>query len=270
LTTKDYKLVARLRDKMGDNPTKVVDTTDKGKVIYLDGVATTVTDQHLGLVVADQSKWTWTDDELLSQINSSRIQLFKGRKTDNLQLSEFEDECVLLQARIELVTQLATNSTKYAKYNLVNTEVARTSPDEYLTLARGLKSMLKDMLEEGNDSDDIGATVQQGFTTRFDRQRGEYAQEKFLNVPNNIPFDLSVCSTGIQIDIHRTFIPNYQFHLLKKGIEPFEGDIIHVFEDLTDFRLIDENVSSGNTYRYTLIVTDMNGKTNKQSKTILY
>ena len=269
-------LISRLRIKMGDNPTRVVNEKDENKTIYvLDStsqvfVAKIANLSDCGKFCFDTEKVIWTDAEYREQLNSARVILFKGMVKTLEMLTEFEEEALLTVAKIEFLKVLAVDATRYAKYTTVNTQVEKTTPEQFMTMAVSLNKMLRDMLRDGSPDSSIEMdSVTEGIIKRFDRNRGMYVSEKHDTPPIELPFLVTKEATGIRIRMRALFIPDYANHYIAKGVEPNEGTPFANFYRLQDMDFVDTDVISGITYRYTLFMYDVNGNLTKTSQVVM-
>ena len=270
MTSAEQSLVSQLRQKMGDNPTRVVALADVDTTVFIDNVEVVCTGTDVGRICLDVAKTVWDTSEYLTIINSARVQLFKN-KVDNVNnLTEFELECVLLKSRILLLHDLSVNSTKYARYSVHSTSYEKTPAEQYLRIAQSLESYLTNMISEGDGgSSDISVkTVTEGVILRYDRTRGITVPTKFDTDPPLPAINLENLATGIQVQLRRVFISDFSYGFIKKGVSPNEGDIIFTFENLKDYKILDEVVTENTIYRYTVFIQDIMGNINSRSKDI--
>src|ERR1035437_272583 len=118
MTAVEVSLVYRLREKMGDNPTRLVVAGDVATTVYIDGVDVVAQNSDVGKTCSKVSDQVWSDNEYFDEINSQRTLIFKGKKSNNTFLSDLEQEILLLASRVAFIEQLAVNSARYAKYKI--------------------------------------------------------------------------------------------------------------------------------------------------------
>lgn len=278
MTTREKQLVARLRKKMGDNPTTLVASGDIGSTVYLWDestelfVATVALAEHVGLTCAETSEWVWTDDEHYDELVSARVVLFKGKLTSLENITEIEEEIIILKAKANFLRNLMLDSARYAKYNLRDTSAEKTSPQEYLDMARAIENYIKQLLDEGagDESEDIGAKITQGFITRYSREHDMILPAKYDSDPPLLPFSLSQDSKGIYITIRRIFYTDFNAIFIKKGVSPDTGTTIKTLQVLKDWTILDEDVESGVTYLYTVVNEDINGNQTEKTEEITF
>lgn len=245
MTDKETNLVSRLRSKVSDNP--------------LDAE----TSQPL------LNQQIWTDDELLAELNSARVTVFKGKKSDLSLLTEFEYEIVVLQANINLNYQLAQNSARYVKYTLNNANVQKCSPQEFIQIATALQQSLTNLLDEGSDTSDIGKVVVQDTLRRFSKIDNAIVPTKYDSLPALPPFSVENTPQGVKINIGYTFIPDYRTHYVRKEWGGGKT-ILYNSSALMADSIIDTSVIDGSTYTYTLYLENINGKSSTKSISIKY
>lgn len=253
MTTVETELISILRDKIADNPVKVIDGVESGTQ-----------------EVADTENQIWTNTELLRILNTSLTLMFKGRISSVDDLSDYDQVLVTLQANIELLYMLAQDSARYAKYTVRDVDVEKRSPGEFLDMAEALENRLEKLANESPTSETSGVTVSQSFTRR--KGTDLYTQLDVMKPtkyqpPANLPtFKLTSVTTGVEIKIGYAFVPDYSYHLIKRT----DVGILEEYYSLEELTYIDTTAVTATTYEYELQVFGLNGNYTSKKESITY
>jgi len=253
MTTVETSLIEILRDKIADNPVKVIDASPSG------------TEE-----IADTDNQIWSDTELLRILNTSLTLMFKGRVSSVDDLSDYDQVLVTLQANIELLYMLAQDSARYAKYTVRDVDVEKRSPGEFLDMAEALENRLGKLANESPTAETSGVTVSQSFTRR--KGTDVYTQLDVMKPqkyapPANLPtFKLTSVATGVEIKIGYAFIPDYSYHLIQRT----DIGLLEEYFVLEELTYIDTTAVTATTYEYALQVFGLNGNYTSKKETITY
>lgn len=266
MTSLELELIASLRRKIGDLPTRVVTTDDIGSTIYIDGQPSIATANDVNKVTWDTSKQIWSDSELLSEIYDTFYILFTD-KTALTELSEIEKRILILSTRIELTLQLATDAARYIKYTAQSINVEPVSPAEFINLAKALSETLNQIKDEYYQSD--LNTIQSALIKFQDRFDGLSYPTDYSPTPKLPGFEVTLLDSPLRVEIKiiYKFVVDFNYILLKKYI----GAVSTILEEYTVLRdtiYIDEDIVSGNDYKYELILITRNNEPYSISKTI--
>lgn len=273
MTTNEKDLISRLRAKMGDNPTRIIVTDDIGETLIIDGVSTVITSEEVGQQAQKVEEYIWTDEEHLAILNTAFVQLFKT--TPDLEtLSDYVTEVVVLKAQINLVYILATDATRYLKYNTRDVDVEKMSPTQFLALNKALINYLKELIASDSSSDpEVKSNegfVHQSIIQRYDAVSDSVIDSRYNPPQESLAFVLSSVTTGVNIAIKYSFISNYREHFLLREDSLGTREVLKTFYSLQTEDYVDETAVDGETYTYELHVTNMNTQTVYTSSGITY
>jgi hypothetical protein len=240
----DAVYIARVRSKIGDNPTREDGTLDVDKCV-------------------------WSDDEVNEELRSARVTLFKGKRSSNSELSEPEAEMVVLGATINLIHVLAVNSGRYAQYTVREVKVERLSPSEWLHMAEALQTRLDRLIEDTDTTVEMGPMVHQSVILLHDKTQDKVVPGRFMKYPSAIPFTLTATATSVTVKIADVFIPTYFRHFLKKSANVYPESIVATWNVLTPLEWVDTDVVEGVTYTYTMCIEDLNLQLTSTSSTVV-
>ncbi len=267
LTTKEIELVALLRQKVGDLPTRVVVLADVDTTIYIDGVESTAVVGDVGQITWNTSLQIWSDAELVNEIMDSLIILYKGEKTSLETLLLIEEKIIILATRIELTLQLAMDAVRYVRFKALSVEATPVSPSELVNQAKFLQQQFDKIIEEVDD-ETLGGVVQQAAFRVIDRHEDLTVPTEY-SPPQKIPaFTLTEVVPTIEIFIPYTFIADYKSHFIKKTITGGSTNILVEFYTLKEQTYVDEDVLVATEYTYELFVQSLNGELTSVSQSI--
>lgn len=258
MTQLELELIASLRRKIGDLPTRIITADDVGHTVYIEGVPSIATTSDINKVTWDSSKQIWSDSELLSELYDSFYILFnnKGSLED---LTEIEKRILILSARIELILQLATDAARYIKYTAQSINVEPVSPAEFINLAKALSETLDQLKDEYYNSD--LNTIQSAIIKFHDRFSGLSYPTDYSPTPKLPGFEVSLSSVPLQVEINikYKFVVDFNYILLKKYVDNV-STILEEYTVLKDATYIDTDILSGKTYKYELILITRNNE----------
>ena len=267
-TTSELALIYDLRIKLGDTPTKVLTSSDVGSTAYIQGVPFVVATADIGKDVDDLTKQIWNDSEYYSNLSTSLALTFKGKRENFENLPLFEKAVLTISAQIVFTYELAYVSSRYTKYKMRDVDVQKTSPEEFISMAKALKDYLDSVLDEGSDSGEIGNTVRQAVIRRFDKMDATMKPEIYQPDVKVLEFFLTLNSSNqVVIDIPYSFIVDYHSHFIKRYGDDGEN-VVADYDTLKTEQYIDTEVVTG-TYIYRVYVESVNGELYYKEKTIV-
>lgn len=215
----------------------------------------------------------WSDPEILAELNSARVLLFKGKVLTLETLNEIEEELLLLQGAVNFTYTLAMNATRYARYTMRDVQAEHLSPSEFISVARAMENRLKLMLiESGNSMKQDISDIKVSTMTRYSRETDAIVPSAYSKPPNEIQFWLTDGGTGngITVAVDEGRVESYRSHTLKRTANNGTAVIVKNYYTLASDTFIDTDaITAGVSYSYILLVENLNGQTSQISKTVV-
>lgn len=248
MTNIEKELVANLRRKIGDNPTRVVTVNDIGTTLIIDGVPKLVDMSDVNKIADDTTKQIWSDAELLSEIYDIFYIIFPLKNSLD-DLDELEKRIVVLATRVELTMQLALDSARYIRYQSQNVAVEPVSPSELINLAKALKESLNEILDDyvGRDSDKI----KQGIIKFSDRYTELSYPTNYAPTPimPEFTFTYNATENKVYISAPYQFINNFKSLFIKRELG-LVSTIIFETTVCSQYNIVDSEVEANKNYKY--------------------
>ena len=248
MTNNERELIANLRRKIGDNPTRIVTVNDIGTTLIIDGVPKVVDLSDVNKIADDVAKQIWSDKELLSEIYDAFYIIFQGKNSLD-ELDELEKRIVVLATRVELTMQLALDSARYIRYQSQNVAVEPVSPSELINLAKALKESLNEILDDyvGADTD----RIKQGIIKFSDRYTELSHPTNYAPTPTMpvFTFTYNQAENKVYINAPYQFINNFKSLFIKRELG-LVSTIIFETTVCSQYSIVDSDVEPNKNYKY--------------------
>lgn len=248
MTNFEKELVANLRRKIGDNPTRVVTSNDIGTTLTIEGVTKIVDLSDVNKIADDTGRQIWSDSELLSELLDSLYIIFP-EKESLTELDELEKRIVILATRVELTMQLALDSARYIRYQSQNVGVDPVSPSELINLAKALKESLEEILDDyiGRDSE----RIKNGIIKFSDRYSELSFPTNYAPTPSIPKFTFTYNSdeNKVYISAKYQFIDNFNSLFIKRELG-LNSTIIFETTVCKEYNIVDSDVEANKVYKY--------------------